>query len=164
MCIRDRDEAAFFEDFTDAFSKLMLNGVTEEREVRTELDKVSSLFRECCMHGYEEKLRNLATQADVHGADRSSGRTAVHKAAFWGHDHILRFLLNELKIDPNMQDSLGDTALHDAAQFGHQKCIDALLAAPLIKVGIKNAAGKTAADVAAAFNQQEAAGVIRSRL
>eukprot|EP00658_Telonema_sp_P-2_P085397 TRINITY_DN972_c0_g1_i1.p1 TRINITY_DN972_c0_g1~~TRINITY_DN972_c0_g1_i1.p1 ORF type:complete len:397 (+),score=85.46 TRINITY_DN972_c0_g1_i1:174-1364(+) len=159
-----KDEAAFFEDFTDAFSKLMLNGVTEEREVRTELDKVSSLFRECCMHGYEEKLRNLATQADVHGADRSSGRTAVHKAAFWGHDHILRFLLNELKIDPNMQDSLGDTALHDAAQFGHQKCIDALLAAPLIKVGIKNAAGKTAADVAAAFNQQEAAGVIRSRL
>jgi len=159
------DQRAFFDDFETAFSKLLLNGVTEESAAqRTDRDRKSAQFREACMHGYEEKLRKLAPQADVHAADRSSGRTAVHKAAFWGHDHILRFLLNELKISPNLQDSEGDTALHDAAQFGHQKCVAALLAAPGMNMSILNHAGKTAADVAGAYNQECIAGQLRSKL
>lgn len=40
-----------------------------------------------------------------------SGRNALHKAAFWGHNEMVKFLL-EQKINPNQQDNYGDTPLH----------------------------------------------------
>lgn len=70
-------------------------GVTEESNHggRTARDKNSAAFRDACMHGYEERLRKLAPEADVHAADRFSGRTALHKAAFWGYTppHLMLF-------------------------------------------------------------------------
>jgi len=152
-----KDEAAFFADFEAAFSKLLLNGVTDENinGGLSDRDKKSAAFRDACMHGYEEKLRKLAPECDVHGADRSSGRTALHKAAFWGHSHILKFLLNDCKLNPNVQDTEGDTALHDASQFGHAKCISLLL--EVASCDIKNKAGKRPLDVALEYNQPEAA-------
>ena len=77
------------------------------------------------------------------------------QAAFWNHTHVLPWLLNECKIDPNgqvrtsgrccqravfeaprrdersrppcAQDYNGDTALHDVARFGHLKAAALLL-------------------------------------
>lgn len=40
-----------------------------------------------------------------------SGRNALHKAAFWGHNDMVKFLL-EQKLNPNQQDNYGDTPLH----------------------------------------------------
>lgn len=51
--------------------------------------------------------------------EATSGRTALHKAAFWGHIDIIKFLCLECKINANLQDVYGDTALHDSAKFGH---------------------------------------------
>ena len=61
-------------------------------------------------------------QGDPKALELNSGRTALHKAAFWGHDHIVPWLLGpKCNVDPNLQDYNGDTALHDAARFGHSK-------------------------------------------
>ena len=48
-------------------------------------------------------------------------RSALHKAAFWGHVEAVGYLVNVDKAGStlNIQDYNGDTALHDAARFGH---------------------------------------------
>merc|ERR1712195_277267 len=102
-----------------------------------------------------EKLRKLSSVADVHSLEKSSGRSALHKAAFWGHTHILKFLVSDCKIDPNVQDMYGDTAMHDAAKLGHLSCVDALLSSPRTKKKKKVHAGETASDIAAAYEQPE---------
>merc|ERR1711865_315013 len=151
-----KDQDLFFEDFDAAFSKLMCNGVAHEsREAGSATDEASYAFREACMHGYEEKLRKLSSVADVHSLEKSSGRSALHKAAFWGHTHILKFLVSDCKIDPNVQDMYGDTAMHDAAKLGHLSCVDALLSSPSTNPSLKNKAGQTASDIAAAYEQPE---------
>jgi ankyrin repeat protein len=53
----------------------------------------------------------------VHALESSSGRSALHKAAYWGHEQLTAVLLREYKLDPNVQDHDGDTALHDAARY-----------------------------------------------
>jgi ankyrin repeat protein len=58
----------------------------------------------------------VAQGANVHALEVTSGRSAVHKAAFWGHVDLVHYLTATLKICPNTQDSAGDTALHDAAK------------------------------------------------
>ena len=86
------------------------------------------------------------------------GRSALHKAAFWGHDHIVPWLLT-LKVPVNAVDYNGDTALHDAARFGHDKCIDALLGAAGVDVSVVNKEGKTAHDVAVENGKKPRAGL-----
>merc|ERR1712107_679787 len=85
-------------------------------------------FRERAMHGSLEFCQKLAPMCDVHEVENCSGQTALHKAAFWGHDHVVKFLLDECKLDANVQDREGDTALHDACKFGHVATAKLLIA------------------------------------
>ena len=91
---------------------------------------------------------------DCHAKETSSGRTALHKAAFWGHSHIVPFLVKDCSLDVNVLDSNGDTALNDAARFGHVKVVEQLLEAGT-DATIKNKEGQNAMDVAAAYDQEE---------
>ena len=100
------------------------------------------------MHGSIEHAQALAGAADIRAAEANSGRTALHKAAFWGHGNITAWLI-EQKLDVNAQDFNGDSALHDAARFGHAECVKALAAAGA-DASLKNKKGQTAADVAKA--------------
>jgi ankyrin repeat protein len=78
----------------------------------------------------------------------NSARTALHKAAFWGHAHIVPWLLapppTGCGLDPNAVDFNGDTALHDAARFGHTDVVNQLLEHGA-SVYIKNKQGQTPA-------------------
>jgi ankyrin repeat protein len=96
----------------------------------------------------------------VQAVERNSGRTALHKAAYWGHHELCRILLQEYGLDPNVQDFNGDTALHDAARFGHVKVVEHLLAGG-IDVTKKNKAGQDAAAVAS--SSECARSVLRRR-
>jgi ankyrin repeat protein len=90
----------------------------------------SEEWREWAMHGSLEHMQNMRSMAglDVNGVEASSGRTAVHKAAFWGHAHVIEYLLTQCdKALLTSVDFAGDTALHDAARFGHMKVAEALL-------------------------------------
>ena len=88
-----------------------------------------------------------------------SARSALHKAAFWGHDHIVPWLLDDLNLDVDARDAEDDTPLHDAARFGHVAVVKALLARGA-STGLKNAAGQTAKDVAAENGKDDVAGLL----
>ena len=52
----------------------------------------------------------VAKGANVHALEATSGRSALHKAAFWGHTDLVQYLTATLKICPNTRDTAGDTA------------------------------------------------------
>ena len=132
------DEALFFHDFGLAYSKLLELGVPEPIKSvvtalpnglnSTEQEKVNGDFREYAMHGSIEKV----TQFRIAGAipdsiEGYSARTALHKAAFWGHTHVIKYLIDDCHVNVNMIDYNGDTALHDAARFAHESVVELLI-------------------------------------
>ena len=159
------DQDLFFRDFAAAYGKLMLLGCPGEcdpagaTQEPTEEQSASSEFRESAMHGSVGIMKRLADAADVHEAEASSGRTALHKAAFWGHIEAVRYLVEDVKLDPNTQDDLGDTALHDAARFGHLE-----VAEQLVKAGtdltLTNAAGHNPLALAKEYGKQDLAALL----
>jgi len=149
-----KDQDAFFKDFADAFAKLISLGTKEQPEpTSTEIDEASAGFREAAMHGSLDTVKRLSKKADVHAVEKSSGRTALHKAAFWGHDGTVGFLVDECKLDVNVKDFDGDTALHDAVRFNHEQVVRKLLDANS-DVTIKNKRGQDVMGVAVAYNQK----------
>lgn len=54
------------------------------------------------MHGSLGVVQKLASSADVHELELNSGRSALHKAAFWGHEATVEFLIKTCKLDANV--------------------------------------------------------------
>ena len=149
-----KDEERFFQDFANAFAKLVSLGCPAEcnpnkitrRASHSEREEAGLKFRENAMHGSVAMLRKYKDTADVHEAESLSNRTALHKAAFWGHIDAVKFLVDECHLKVNVQDFSGDTPLHDAVRFGHKEIAQFLIAkgADLSK---KNQKGQTPSDV-----------------
>jgi len=85
------------------------------------------------MHGSLEHMKRTINTAggpgsvDIDSYDIDSGRTALHKAAFWGHAHVVSYLTKDCLCKVSAVDFAGDSALHDAARFGHDKIVRILL-------------------------------------
>eukprot|EP01104_Vermistella_antarctica_P002659 TRINITY_DN12874_c0_g1_i1.p1 TRINITY_DN12874_c0_g1~~TRINITY_DN12874_c0_g1_i1.p1 ORF type:complete len:413 (+),score=142.26 TRINITY_DN12874_c0_g1_i1:30-1241(+) len=159
-----KDEQKFFDDFATAFAKLLANGTgkcpfgKQEAADTTEVAKASAEFREAAMHGSTEKVAEWAKTADVNEVESSSGRTALHKAAFWGHVETVTFLLS-LNLDVNAQDYNGDTALNDAVRFGHVEVVKVLVGANT-NIDLVNKDGKNAVGLARQYNKAEVEAVL----
>lgn len=160
------DQQLWFKDFSRAFSKLISLGCPANAQPKARKAKpnakeaASAHFRELVMHGSLEPARELFKGGvDVHAVETSSGRTALHKAAFWGHDALMDFLLNDCKISVNAKDNEGDTALHDAARFGHGNVVKSILASGADR-SIRNSAGKRAVDLAAEYEKPEVVAIL----
>ena len=41
---------------------------------------------------------------NVHAQDPLTGRNALHNAAFFGHLNVVQFLVNEMKMNPDIKD------------------------------------------------------------
>ena len=95
----------------------------------------------------KELQREHGNAVDVQSVDAQSGRSALHKAAFWGHVHVVKHLLAN-GVEVNRLDYTGDTPLHDASRFGHTRIVVALLEAGA-DLTIKNKDGLTAHAIAA---------------
>lgn len=136
-------QEVFFKDFAAAFSKLLHLGCPNQPVAASPSDKEKAglEFREYAMHGSTLRMKQFAGVADVHGQEAESGRTALHKAAFWGHIETVSYLLDECKLDPDEKDFCGDTALHDACRFGHTAIVEKLLLVGADKT-IKNKKGQ----------------------
>jgi len=157
-----KDEALFFNDFAAAFAKLMALGVTKcPAPVETARDKASAEFREAAMHGSLITCKKLAPQADVHQLEKSSGRSALHKAAFWGHTETVKYLVNECKMNINAVDYNGDTPLHDAVRFDHLPVVQALLDAKSNTL-IKNKNGLDALGISKQHGHEKVAALLQN--
>ena len=148
------NQQLFFDHFAAVYSKLLGLGVPEAPDPNrfkstTEKNKLQAgvEFREHAMHGSIEKVMYYREQgADVEGID-GVGRTAFHKAAFWGHIHVIKYLVEDCHANPNCTDYNGDTPLHDAARFAHESVVNALIAAGA-DLTIRNNDGRTPLEVA----------------
>jgi hypothetical protein len=156
------DQELFFQEFAAAYGKLMCLGCPVECDpsieagAAEESEQAGEDFRESAMHGSLGLMRRYAEQADVHEVEASSGRNALHKAAFWGHIEAVRYLAQELKLDPNAQDEMGDTALHDATRFGHLEVVQLLLDAGT-NLTLTNSAGMNPHVLAVDYGKNEVA-------
>jgi len=133
------DQAAFFRDFASAFSRLVAKGCpadTQPAVAKVQCPRVAAAaeLRELAMHGSLEHMDRLMSAArkrdmpiDINSYDTDSGRTALHKAAFWGHAHVVAFLTQSCCAKVGECDFAGDTPLHDAARFGHAEIVRTLL-------------------------------------
>jgi catalase (peroxidase I) len=159
-----KDQEAFFADFADSYARLLAQGTkccpAMQMHAKGEQKRKSAKFREAAMHGTVEILP-LAEGADVTEGDPGSGRTALHKAAYWGHKHSIPTLI-KLGVPLNAQDSEGDTALHDASRFGHYEVVEMLINARGIDIGIKNRRGFDALGLAREHQHLEVAKLLQS--
>jgi len=155
-----KDQDLFFKDFAAAFSKLLNLGVTPTKVQQTERDIVSAEFREAAMHGSLSVVKAKSKHADVHAVEKSSGRNALHHAAFWGHTSTVKFLINECKLDLNVRDCHGDTALHDAVKYDHPAVVKVLVESKA-DVSVKNKDGKDVLGVAVEFGNQGVVAILK---
>jgi hypothetical protein len=164
-----KDQDLFFKDFAVAYGKLISLGCPEDCDPfksadamsESDHDKASAEFRELAMHGSLGPARELVRsgKADPNQLEATSGRSALHKAAFWGHTAMTKYLATEAKVNLNVQDVYGDTALHDGAKFGHEAVVKALVDAGA-NTTLKNKAGKTPLDLAKEHNKPKVVSVL----
>jgi len=143
-----KDEQLFFRDFGEAFGKLLALGVpvpVPSAEL-SQRQKDGIAFREAAMHGSVDGVKALAGKVDVDEIESTSGRTALHKAAFFGHTKTVQFLLSS-KAKVNVQDYNGDTPLHDAVKHDHPAVVEQLIAAGA-DAKIRNKVGQSPLDIA----------------
>jgi catalase (peroxidase I) len=158
-----KDEELFFRDFAAALDKLFSLGTKQcPHQERSPKQVAGAALREAAMHGSVDVVRKLVSGADINEIEISSGRTALHKAAFWGHHQTIEFLLGE-GANVDAQDYNGDTPLHDATRFGHAAVVKLLLKAKA-SAKIINKEGQTPADVAAAYEKPELVELLKSEL
>lgn len=163
-----KDEAKFFKDFAIAFGKLVSLGCPAnsqpsfQRPPETGRDKASAEFREHAMHGSLLAAKKVAPHADVNQREATSGRTALHKAAFWGHTEMTKYLVKEARLDVNAVDNYGDTPLHDAAKFGHDGVAKILLEGGA-DPSIKNKMGKDPLTLASEHSKPEVVALLKGR-
>lgn len=168
------DEHEFFKDFSAAYAKLLALGTPTQCHPTTVVTTppmppvinttnhqvvtadASREFREYSMHGSLERVQELTPKSDIHEVEGYSGRTALHKAAFWGHTDVVDYLIG-LKLNPNAVDYNGDTPLHDAARFAHEGVVASLMQAPGINLAARNNDGLTPLEVAIEYSSTSTA-------
>jgi catalase (peroxidase I) len=162
------DEDLFFRDFAISYAKLLSLGTNCVPQIENNSDvlqrrNINAKYREAAMHGSVDVVKRLSVEADVHELESISLRSALHKAAFWGHIDTVKFLVNELGLDVNGQDYNGDTALHDACRFGHESVVEFLVSTPSQDLSIRNKNGQSALDIAISYRKQPIVDLIKNR-
>mmetsp|Transcript_31651 Transcript_31651/g.63140 ORF Transcript_31651/g.63140 Transcript_31651/m.63140 type:complete len:174 (+) Transcript_31651:109-630(+) len=77
----------------------------------------------------------------------------------------IRFLLDDVGVDPNYQGRQGMTCLHFAARGGKKEVVERLLGlGDSVDVGVKDNAGKTALDYASANGKEDIVDVLSRKM
>ena len=162
-----KDEQLFFDDFAETFAKLTSLGCPFNNDdidfgkKKSKQQQANDEFLEYAMHGSVDRMKALLRHANPHATEATSGRTALHKAAFWGHIETINWLIQDVKLSLNTVDYNGDTALHDAARFGHLDVCHALMRAGADPM-IVNKKGQNVINVALKQNKYEVAQAVLS--
>ena len=88
----------------------------------------TGLFDSSGSEGNLEMVKLLVERGIDVEARCSDGKTAVHYATQYGHDHLVHYLLQDSSRDlVNQADAAGWTPLHYAAEQGCLQLVDAFL-------------------------------------
>jgi len=155
------NEKQFFDDFAAAFGKLIALGCPAHCQPgaiakipgAVEESKEDSDFRDMSMHGNLIRMKEIPGKPDPNSKDLFTERTSLHKASYFGHDHVIEYLL-ECGADVNAEDVEGDTPLHDACRLGHVASAKLLLKAGAFK-DTKNKMGESPGELAKYVNCEE---------
>jgi len=168
------DQAAFFRDFSSAFSRLVAKGCPAQTQPQA-VSKcpraaAAAELRELAMHGSLEHMQRALDVAraqkapiDINSFEAGTGRTALHKAAFWGHAHVVSFLTQSCCARVGDADFAGDTPLHDAARFGHTEIVRTLLSVGT-DCSVQNHEGFTALKLAEMHEKHDIVDVLNRHL
>ena len=72
-------------------------------------------------------MKEKGDEEDIKEWKDSFGDTVLMEVTRFGRENVLRWLLHELKVDYNEQDSYGNTELHCAAYYNRMECARLLL-------------------------------------
>ncbi|WP_164503859.1 ankyrin repeat domain-containing protein [Rickettsiales endosymbiont of Stachyamoeba lipophora] len=130
-------------------------------------DNITKLSYYLCA-GDTEKALNLIAKSDEDKPkkfdvnkilDQDSQQTALHIAAFYGHEDLVTRLIEEYKADVDIKDINLNTALHLATRFNHTN-VASLLARKVAKIDALNNTNFTALDLAVYHEDDKTANAI----
>ncbi len=109
----------------------------------TSLDSASDL-----VNSYFDTMKCLVGKENSLEVKDNSGKTPLHCAAFNGKLDIVKYFVDEEKIDASIKDNSGWTPLHWASWNGHLDVAKYLIGRGANLVNIKDKDGKTPLDIA----------------
>ena len=113
----------------------------------------NQIFRSCCTSNDLQVVKENAIRCkDINSRDRLTGRTALHNAAFFGCFDVVKYLVLELKMDPNVKDWQGDLPIHDAIRFGYDNIVRFLGKRGRTNTTLKNLLGENPIDTAISYS------------
>jgi len=98
-------------------------------------------------------MKEISGKSDPNSKEHFTDRTPLHKASYFGHDHVIEYLL-ECGADVQVVDVEGDTPLHDACRLGHVASVKLLVDAGAGK-DVKNKVGDTPIQLAQYIDCEE---------
>lgn len=115
------DGANVQEQVMYAVPQLLLNGNTRWSQIKR------SPLCIACMHGHMEVVQYLCSRSDCDLLDTDThANTALHAAAFMGHEALLRYLVDEHKLDVNRKNKHGSAPMFNAIDHGHLEAMKTL--------------------------------------
>ena len=105
------------------------------------------------MHGNLIRMKEITGSPYPNTKEKFSLRTPLHKACYFGHSHIVKYLL-ECGADVDAIDVEGDTPLHDSCKLDHVECVKLLVDASAV-TSTKNKMGQTPYDLAKSLGTSE---------
>ncbi len=162
-----KDQDKFFEHFAIAFGKLIALGCPahvqpDAKTIDVQEESVEDKdFRDMAMHGNLIRMKEIPGNPNPNSVEYFTNRTPMHKACFFGHDHVVSYLL-ECGADVNVVDVEGDTPLHDAAKLGHTACVKLLLEAGA-STKVANKKNQTPLDLAKSIGSDELVAMIQKK-
>lgn len=162
-----KSQEDFFADFAVVFGKLIALGVKEDKQKdiaelgATNESEASRTFREFAMHGNLIRMKEIQGSPDPNAPEYFTNRTALHKAAYFGHHSVVEYVL-QCGGDYSNVDVDGDTPLHDAARLGHTKCVQ-LLVDQGAKGNVKNRKGETPISLAKSIGSDDCLEILNKR-
>ena len=105
---------------------------------------------QCCENGDLVGVKRLVEEYGIvlGGSEIQSkhGNTPLHYASFWGHLEIVKYLVEECKVNPDAQDEYGCTPLQDSSRQGYIETVKYFIQHD-VDTSIKNNDGNTFLDL-----------------
>jgi len=119
-----KDQALFFKDFSYAFAKLLaLGNKNQPEDFNREQELKDFQLREAAQHGsFDLMVAAHKAGGNVNSIERHTGRTALHKASFWGHHNVIKYLVDN-GANKHYIDHKGDLPIDDAKFNKHTSVI-----------------------------------------